>query len=77
MDNEYNKWALLNKIYEAKRKYYHNGKSTITDQEYDALRGSFASTYGQKLLAIWNCAKYDGKIHCIIRDNMAQTMKSI
>jgi len=70
MNNEYSKWALLDRMYEAKRSYYGDGKSSLTDQEYDALERSIIAIHGEQLLKDWYCVGYDSDTHNKIKENL-------
>lgn len=66
---EFSKWALLNKIYESKYRYY-KGLKTIRDQEYDSLENTFKVLHGEETLEEWTCVGYDENKHKTIRTNL-------
>ena len=82
MSKEYSKWLILNKYYEAKRLYYGEGKSSLNDQEYDALEQSINAIHGDTVLYFdgqggeWACVGYDKGKHVIIKKNMAIERKN-
>ena len=57
------KYGLLNKIYEAKKAYYGDGSSKMTDAEYDALESSFVNIFSKELLQQYTCVGYDKEKH--------------
>ena len=74
---EYSKWALLNRMYEAKRKYYCEGKNLLTDQEYDALERSIAAIHGEQFLIDWGTVGYDPKPHKRIKEELRKCLSMI
>lgn len=63
VNKEYSKWALMDKIYEAKKYYYGSGSSKISDNEYDALERSFKAIHGEEVFKELYCVGYDADRH--------------
>jgi len=59
---EASKFALLDRMYEAKRLYYA-GRPELRDQEYDALERSIEAIHGKNTLTDWYCVGYDKDRH--------------
>jgi len=66
-EREYSKWALLDKMYKAKKAYYTSGKPVMTDKEYDALEASFVAIHGEEAKREWSCVGYDEHKHALIK----------
>ncbi len=61
-------WNLLNKYYEAKRRYYSEGKSKLTDLEFDALEHTMMVLHGERFVDDgWKCVGYDAERHIEIK----------
>lgn len=62
----YSLFGLLDRYYEAKRRYY-DGSPLLTDQEFDALEGSIKAIHGDWALKTYGCVGYDLSKHDIIK----------
>ena len=60
--------SLLSKYYKAKHAYYGKGKSTMTDEMFDALEHNINVIYGDKVLPKYGCVGYDADKHKIVKD---------
>ena len=59
----YSLFALMDKLYEAKRSYYSDGSSKLSDAEYDAIENSFKAVHGVELYDHYICVGYDKEKH--------------
>lgn len=66
---EYSKWALLDKIYTAKKQYYSGKKHTILDSEYDALESTFTAIHGKNAKEEFVKVGYSKEYHEKIKKN--------
>ncbi len=77
---EYSKWAQAVKLYEAKYAYYHLGKNSLTDQEYDNLEQQFKDMFGEPVYKKLITVGYDKDRHMEAkqqRDQMRIIFRSI
>ena len=49
MPGEWSKYRFITQIYAAKKDYYNNGSSKLTDPQYDALERSFVAIHGKEV----------------------------
>lgn len=70
VNNPYSFWRLFDKLYNAKRDYYTQGRSKLTDQAYDYLEESIKAIHGEESFQEWNCVGYDQNKHVTIRINL-------
>ena len=70
---EASKFALLCKMYEAKRLYYE-GRSKLTDPEYDALERSIKAVHGKNTFDDWYCVGYDKDKHKKIKRQLQEAI---